>query len=89
MLFHDPYCCLAGKLTPLLTPLRGKGVHILWLFSLPLAWCQNVSMCLHRLSMTFTPAGRHKGPPILISPEEQKICLHAWQHLTAFDRIVI
>ena len=65
MLYHDPYCCLAGKLTPLLTPLRGKGVHTLWLFPLPVQTCQNVSMGLYRLSRSFMPAGQHQGPPIL------------------------
>ena len=69
---------LVSKLTPLLTPLRG-GQRILWMFPLPLEKCQKVNMYLHCLSMSFMPAGQHQEPPVLISPEEQKICLHAWQ----------
>ena len=56
-----------------------RGQRILWIFPLPLEKCQKVNMYLHCLSMSFMPAGQHQEPPVLISPEEQKICLHAWQ----------
>ena len=48
MLYHGPYCCLAGKLTPLPTPLRGGNAYPMAISLAPgeVPECQYVSVPL-------------------------------------------